>query len=194
MTSPNATFARLCNDPDAYLGQSIVVFLVASILGAVIAVPYEIIYENTGELGWTPFLANMASVLASGVVSTLVVHLAGRRLGGSQNWKQTFVTLFHVHVLLVVAAVAVGAIWVAVPPSDLQHSVLTLQQDIGLALAYYAVVVAVSAWIIVLSVKAIKVVHAFGTAKAFGLLVLSVVAAYAVILPFDLSVLLDAGP
>ena len=86
-----------------------------------------------------------------------------------------------------------GRYGVAVPPSDMQHSMLTLQQDIGLALAYYAVVVAVSAWIIVLSVKAIKVVHAFGTAKAFGLLVLSVVAGYAVILPFDLSVLLDAG-
>lgn len=122
------------------------VFLVASILGAVIVVPYEIIHGHAGGSSWAPFLVNVASVLVSGVVSVLVVHLAGRRFGGSHDWRQTFVTLFHVHVLLVVASAAVGAIWAAVPPLDMHHLMLAFEQGIELALAYYAIVVAVSAW------------------------------------------------
>ena len=189
MTSPNAAFARLSGNADAYLVQSAAVFLVSSVLAAIVIIPYGVAFGYDGESDWGLSLSHSASILVGGAIMPLVVHLAGRWWGGSPHWKQTFVTLFHANVILVVAVVPVAAlVLVASVESDTQYDVSALQYDVPYAYAYYSIVVAISAWILVVTVKATKVVHSFGTAKAFVVIVLSIGAAHAVTVLFETGV------
>ena len=189
MTSPNATFARLSGNADAYLVQSVVVFLVSSVLAAIVVIPYGIAFGYEGKPDWGQSLSHLASVLVSGAVAPLIVHMVGRRLGGSPHWKQTFVVLFHANVLLAVAVVPVAALaLVAYMESDTQYDISALQDDVPYAYAYYSIVVVISAWILVVTVKATKVVHSFGTAKAFGVIVLSIGTSYVATALFEAGV------
>lgn len=189
ITSPNATFARISEDADAYLVQAVAVFLVSSVLGAVIIIPYGAAFGYDGKPDIGQSLIHLASVLVSGAIAPLVVHLVGLRWGGSPHWKQTFVVLFHVNVLLVVAAVPVAVlVLVASAESGTQYDVSALQYDVPYAYAYYSIVVAISVWILVVTVKAIKVVHSFGTAKALGVIMLFIGAAHAVTVIFEIGV------
>ena len=194
MTSPNATFAHLSGNADAYLGQSVAVFLVSSVLAAIVIIPYGVAFGYEGESDWGQSLSHLASILVSGTVAPLVVHLVGRRLGGSPHWKQTFVVLFHANVLLAVAAVPVAAlVLVASVESGMQYDVSALQYDVPYAYVYYSIVVAISVWILVVTVKATKVVHSFGTAKAFGVIVLSIGVSYTASAIFEAGVSLVRG-
>lgn len=189
MTSPNAAFARLSGNADAYLVQSVVVFLVSSVLAAIVIIPYGVAFGYDGESDWGLSLRHLAAILVGGAIAPLVVHLVGRWWGGSPHWKQTFVALFHANAILVVAVVPVAAlVLVASVESGTQYDVSALQYDVPYAYAYYSIVVAISAWVLVVTVKATKVVHSFGTAKAFGVIVLSIGAAHAVTVLFETGV------
>jgi len=113
------------------------------------------------------------------------LYYIGKKFGGNKNWKKVFSVFFHIYVpvipMMVVMSVLVFFMWSSlaeIDPSYLMSPEIDEEEAlfvIGPILGYVGLVTAAIAfmvWIIVISVKAIKIVDGFETGKAFGLLIL----------------------
>ena len=129
-------------------------------------------------------LAGMIGII-KGIVSIVSLYYIGKKFGGNKNWKKVFSVFFHIYVpvipMMVVMSVLVFFMWSSlaeIDPSYLMSPEIDEEEAlfvIGPILGYVGLVTAAIAfmvWIIVISVKAIKIVDGFETGKAFGLLIL----------------------
>lgn len=209
ITSPNSAFAQIRDNDEKYFAQSIGLLIVSSILSAFVILPFVMIpldeayFEGVDDVDLPTEDAHM--ILAAGVgflkgiVSFVALYFIGKKIGGSTNWKKVLSVFFHTYVpvipMMIIVSVLVFLMWgslAEINPSYLmspdadEEQVLSV---IGPMLAY-AILIAVFAivfmvWIMVISVKAIKVVNGFDTGKAFGLLILVMIIASAASVVFN---------
>ena len=207
--SPNSAFAQIRDNEEKYFAQSIGLLIVSSVLSAFVILPFVMIpldeayFEGVDDVDLPTEDANLVLVMAvgflKGIVSFVTLYFIGKKLGGNTNWKKVFSVIFHTYVpvipMMIIISVLVFLMWgslAEISPSYLmspdadEEQVLSV---IGPMLAY-AILIAVFAivfmvWIIVISVKAIKVVNGFDTGKAFGLLILVMIIASAVSVVFN---------
>ena len=92
------------------------------------------------------------------VASAGTLYIIGKALGGNKSWRKVFTVIFYAEV--------VGIPMVAA-------SVLLSLLPLSLQGAAFVMMIAVLIWAIIIGVKAVKVLNGFGTAKAFGILILS---------------------
>ena len=154
---PNSAFAALRDDDHRYFLPSIVVMLLATIvyIGFDLATPearQQIDYVLLG-------LAPLGSVIGAGTI-----YVIGRGLGGNKSWRKTLTVIFYAE-----------AISILVVAASLPFYLLSSLLPTSLLGVVGAVALAAAAWGVIVLVKAVKVLNGFGTAKAFGILILSVI-------------------
>ena len=151
---------------------------------------YEIFEENDIDVDiptdWSNTVLFVGISILSGIISNVLFYFIGKKLGGNTNWKKVFSVLFYAYVpvipMMLVFSILTFLMWgslTAIDPSYLMahdtddEKIFSL---IGPVLAYVGLMLVAAigfvVWIFVVSVKAVKTVNGFGTAKAFGLIVL----------------------
>ena len=203
ITAPNSAFAQIRNNEEKYFTSSIVVFLFASVISLLIMAPfvmiplnaayYETFEENNVDVdipvNWTDAILFVGISIISGIISNVLFYFIGKKLGGNTNWKKVFSVLFYAYVpvipMTVIMSVLVFLMWgslTAIDPSQIMESNANDEEIfslIGPVLSYVGLMIIVAigfmVWIFVVSVKAVKTLNGFGTAKAFGLIILVIV-------------------
>ena len=161
---PNSAFATLRDDDHLYFRPSIVVLLLTSIVGAGLGSTMPAI---TGQPTMNAVVVFGLTVLWV-VANACTVYLIGRALGGNKSWRKVLTVLFYMSI-----------IWIPVATASSTSSLLPFDLQ-GVA---FVMVVAILTWAIIINVKAVKVLNGFGTAKAFGILILSEIVQMAWIIP-----------
>ena len=155
---PNSAFAALRDNDRRYFQPSIVVVLLVSIasVGLGLATP-EIAGQPTMDVATSFGLAVLGSVAIAGTI-----YIIGRAFGGNKSWKKVLTVILYAEV-----------IWIPAAATSLLSSLLSSLPSLGLQTVVGTVVLAAFVWAIIISVKAVKVLNGFGTAKAFGILILT---------------------
>lgn len=156
---PNSAFATIRDNDRKYfppsIGLILVVIISYGVLGSSLGDRYQII-EN---LGW----AALSIVAYAGVV-----YLVGRVWGGNYNLRKVFTVMFYTSAADIAVAIVLVPVQLLIP--------------FGASIP--AVLIA-AAWVLIIHIKAVKVVNGFGTAKAFAIVVLARVCFIALlILPY----------
>lgn len=154
MIRPNQTFATLRDNDRQYFLPSIALML---LLSAVYAGLDSAAPPIAGQQA-TNAAASFGLTIIGIVASAGTLYIIGKALGGNRNWRKVFTVIFYAEV--------VGIPMVAA-------SVLLSLLPLSLQGAAFVMMIAVLIWAVIIGVKAVKVLNGFGTAKAFGILILS---------------------
>jgi hypothetical protein len=133
-------------------------------------------------------------------ISTVLLYFIGKKIGGNTNWKKVFSVFFHANVPTIPMSVVLSILiflmmdsLASIDPSSIMESDIDEKRVLsimGPVLAYVGlfVIVAIAfvVWIFVVSVKAVKTVNGFGTAKAFGLIILVMIISSVITAPFGM--------
>ena len=167
ITRPNQTFATLRDNDHQYFLPSIALMLLLSVLYAGLDSAAPPIAGQQATNAFASFGLTIMGIVAS--AGTL--YIIGKALGGNKSWQKVFTVIFYTEVVGIPLAAA---------------SVLLSLLPLNLQGAAFGIIIVVLIWAIILSVKAIKVLNGFGTAKAFGILVLSGLIQLAWLIPISL--------
>ena len=208
ITAPNSAFAQVRDNEEKYFAQSIGLLVFTSILGALLLVPFimipldDLYFEGVDDDNFptanTDVILFVGINTLNGLFSAVLFYFIGKKIGGNTNWKKVFSVIFHTHVPLIPMSVILSILLFLMMDSiaSIDSSLLMeLDEDeeqilslIGPMLGYVGLFVTVTiafvVWIFVVSVKAVKTVNGFGTAKAFGLIILVVIISSIVTAPF----------
>ena len=208
ITAPNSAFAQIRDNEEKYFTQSIGLLIFTSILGALLLIPFimipldEAYFEGVDDANFptdnTDVSLFVGINILSGLISAVLFYFIGKKIGGNTNWKKVFSVIFHTHVPLIPMSVILSILLFLMMDSiaSIDSSLfIELEEDeeqiislIGPMLGYVGlfVIVAIAfvVWIFVVSVKAVKTVNGFGTAKAFGLIILVMIISSIVTAPF----------
>lgn len=157
---PNQAFATLRDNDHRYFMPSIAVMLLASVA-----------YAGLGSASHAIAAADFGLNILSIVAGAGTIYLIGKALGGNKSWRKVFTAIFYIEVVSILLVAA---------------SALSFLLPFSLQGAYYAIMIAVLVWAVIIGIKAIKVLNGFGTAKAFGILILSVLIQLIWIIPIRL--------
>ena len=198
ITAPNSAFAQIRDNEKRYFTSSIGVFLFASIIGLLVMIPfvmmplddtyYETFDENDIEvdipLDWADAIIFIGISILTGIISNVLFYFIGKKLGGNTNWKKVFSVMFYAYVPVIpmMMSVLVFLMWGSLTATDPSYLMASDANDeesfsrVGPILGYVGLM-AITAigfvvWIFVISVKALKIVSGFSTARAFGLIIL----------------------
>ncbi len=203
ITAPNSAFAQIRDNEERYFASSVGLFLFASVIGLLVLVPfvmipldgayYEAFEENDVDVDipadWTDVILFVGISIITGIISNVLFYFIGKKLGGNTSWKKVFSVLFYAYVpvipMMVVLSILMFLMWsslTAIDPSYLMESDVDESEIfslIGPALGYVGLMVITAigfmVWVFVVSVKAVKTLNGFGTAKAFGLIILVII-------------------
>ena len=210
ITAPNSAFAYIRDNDGAYFRWSVCIFALSCLLTGIVLF---VLYPYVLPLGDALLQAGLNLLAGAAVVA--LVYLIGRLLGGSDSWRKVFSTLFYTNVILFPTLIVFAGLasisggipalasmsgasmlvplsmapldgagqpgftgsgpWTGAMANPLAHLVISITTSVALVV-----------WYVVVSVKAIKTVNGFGTARAFGLLVAANVAYHAAFLPFSI--------
>ena len=210
ITSPNSAFAQIRDNEEKYFAQSIGIFVLSSVLSVLILLPFvmipfdDVYFEGVDDVTvpsdeLDPILFIAISLL-SVFISTVLLYFIGKKIGGNANWKKVFAVFFHANVPTIPMSVVLSILiflmmdsLASIDPLSIMESDMNEKQILsvmGSVLAYGGLLVIVTiafvVWIFVVSVKAVKTVNDFGTAKAFGLIVLVIIISSMITAPFGM--------
>ena len=196
ITAPNSAFTQIRDNEEKYFAQSIGLLVFTSILEALMLIPFimipldEAYFEGVDDANFptdnTDVILFVGINILSGFISAVLFYFIGKKIGGNTNWKKVFSVIFHTHVPLIPMSVILSILLflmmdsIASIDSSLfieidedEEQILSLVGPIlGYVGLFVIVAIAFVAWIFVVSVKAVKTVNGFGTAKALGLIIL----------------------
>ena len=151
---------------------------------------YETFEENDVDVdiptNWTDVMLFVGISILTGIILNVLFYVIGKKLGGNTSWKKVFSVLFYSYVpvisMMIILSLLMFLMWsslTAIDPSYLIESdadeskiFSLIGPTLGYAGLMIITVMGFMIWIFVVSVKAVKTVHGFGTTKAFGLIVL----------------------
>lgn len=209
ITSPNSAFAQVRDNEEKYFAQSIGLLAVSSVLSALVILPFvmiplsDVYFEGVDDVDLPTDGADVVWAMVvgflKGMVSFVALYFIGKKIGGNTNWKKVLSVIFHTYVpvipMMIVLSVLVFLMWGSLAEIDPFYlmSVDADEEQVMSAMGpmlVYAILLVIFAiafmvWIVVISVKAIKIVNGFETGKAFGLLILVMIIASAASLVFN---------
>ena len=207
--SPNSAFVQIRDNEEKYFTQSIGFLIVSSILSAFVILPFVMIpisdayFEEVDDASFPTENADIILAAAvgflKGIVSFVALYFIGKKLGGNTNWKKVFSVIFHTYVpvipMMIIISILVFLMWSSLaeidpaylisPDVDEREILSVIGPMVGYAILVGVFAIAFMVWIIVISVKAIKIVNRFETGKAFGLLILVMIITSAVSVVFN---------
>lgn len=214
ITAPNSAFAQIRDNEERYFASSIGVFLIASVIGLLVIAPfvmmplddayYETFEENDIDVdiptSGSDIVLFVGISIITGIISNVLFYFIGKKLGGNTNWKKVFSVMFYAYVpvipMMIVISVLVFLMWgslVAIEPSYLMSpdasddEILSLVMPVlGYASLLVLVAIVFVVWIFIVSIKGLKIVSGFSTAKAFGLVILVMIISSLVTAPLGM--------
>jgi hypothetical protein len=214
ITSPNSAFSQIRDNPEKYFAQSIGLLIFSSVLGILVVLPFVMMplddayFEGIGSTvsikndlpsGGTDVIWYVGLSILNGFISAVLFYFIGKKLGGDTNWKKVFSVIFHTNAvaipMIIILSILIFFMWdsltlieptyLLAPDVNDEEIWSTLVPFLG----YLALVVIVGigffVWLIVILVKAVKIVHGFETGKAFGLVVLVMIITTIVTIPLS---------
>ncbi len=213
IVSPNSAFLQIRDNEGKYFAQSVALLIISSVLGGLVVLPFAMMplddayfefegaedIENTFPLDDSAIGLSVGSSILSGFVSALLYYFIGKNLDGNANWKKVFSVIFHVHAVVIpvtiIIAILVFLMWgsftsvdssILLDPNIDDEDVFSLLGSfIGYVILLAILGISFAIWILIVTIKAIKVVHGFGTGKAFGLIILVAIITSLVSIPFS---------
>lgn len=215
ITAPNSAFSQIRDNEEKYFGQSVGLLIIASILGGFVVLPFVMMpldeayfefeeaqeFDDSFPLEGNAIGLSIGSSLLTGVLSAVLYYFIGKKLDGNTNWKKVFAVVFHTNAIVipvtVVIAILLFFMWnsfTSIDPSLILDPNLEdenfpplLSSFIGYVILLAVFGVGFAIWILIVIIKAIKVVHGFGTGKAFGLILLVGIITSFVSIPFSIG-------
>jgi len=149
---------------------------------------------------WADAILFVGISVISGIISNVLFYFIGKKLGGNINWKKVFSVMFYTHVpvipMMVLMSVLVFLIWgslTSIDPSYLMAPDADEEETLSLVgpiLGYVGLLVIVAigfvTWIFIVSVKALKIVSDFSTARACSLIILVMIISSIVTAPLGM--------
>jgi len=213
ITSPNSAFSQIRDNHEKYFVQSIGLLIFSSILGILIVLPFVTMplddayfedIDNTGNLnsipsGETDVIWSVGLSILNGFISAVLFYFIGKKLGGDANWKKVFSVIFHTNAvaipMIIVLSILIFFMWDSLtlieptyifePDVNDEEIWSTLVPLLGYVALLAIVGIGFFVWLIVILVKAVKIVHGFETGKAFGLVVLVMIITTIVAIPLS---------
>lgn len=200
ITSPNSAFSQIKDNHEKYFAQSIGLLIFSSLLGVFIMLPFimmpldEAYFEgldDTGNMrsiptGGADVIVSVGLNILNGFISAVLFFFIGGKLGGNANWKKVFSVIFHTHVvaipMIIIISILIFLMWSSLTTIEPDY---ILNPDVNdgeiwsslVPMLVYVALLAIVAigfmvWLLVITIKAVKIVHGFETGKAFGLVIL----------------------
>lgn len=213
ITSPNSAFSQIRDNHEKYFVQSIGLLLFSSILGILIVLPFVTMplddayfenIDNTGNMnsipsGETDVIWSVGLSILNGFISAVLFYFIGKKLGGDANWKKVFSVIFHTNAvaipMIIILSILIFFMWDSLtlieptyifePDVNDEEIWSTLVPLLGYVALLAIVGIGFFVWLIVILVKAVKIVHGFETGKAFGLVVLVMIITTIVAIPLS---------
>ena len=177
---PNSTFRQITYNSSKYVVASIIILALSSFF----FIGYSEDELNpelaVNELGFVLDFQHQAAYFGLSVMlnmATIVtIFYIGKRLGGSCNFSSVFSVLLYATIPVLVGGILVH-LFVFYPPLLEGVTGIDAQSDEFPALIWplYIIFLMFGVWSFVLSIKALKIVNGFGTAKSFGLIILATI-------------------
>ena len=122
--------------------------------------------------------------LLASIVLIAITFMVGKKLGGIGNFKKIFAVISYATLPVVIGGVIISVVFFALSSavSDAADKTDSAFQYFGMV-SYLGVMVPLSIWSLIISIKALKVANGFGTGKAFGMLLLASLISYVVWIP-----------
>ena len=213
ITSPNSAFSQIRDNHEKYFVQSIGLLIFSSVLGILIVLPFVTMplddayfenIDNTGNMnsipsGETDVIWSVGLSILNGFISAVLFYFIGKKLGGDANWKKVFSVIFHTNAvaipMIIVLSILIFFMWDSLtlieptyifePDVNDEEIWSTLVPFLGYVALVAIVGIGFFVWLIVILVKAVKIVHGFETGKAFGLVVLVMIITTIVTIPLS---------
>ena len=210
ITSPNETFKHIRDNEEKYFPQSIGLFVVASFLSIFIMIPFVIMpldeayFDEVNDISIPAdnfdIVLFLIQDIVTGFVFAILLYFIGKKLGGNSSWKKVFSVFFHTYVPAIPMTLIIGGLvflmWSALTsiepsfilsPEENEEQILSL---LGPLLIYVGILALAAifflVWIVIISVKAIKILNGFSTGKTFGLFILIWILSFIVTSPLSM--------
>lgn len=132
----------------------------------VMIIPHALVRQLSMSGAWYQIIENLGWA-AFGVVAYIgAVYLVGRVWGGNPDWGEVFTVMCYTYAAAIAAAIVLV-------PAILLTTIIFAHYATGV------LVIAEAIWLVIINIKAVKVVNGFGTAKAFVIVVLAFVVSFA---------------
>ena len=213
ITSPNSAFSQIRDNEEKYFVQSIVLLIISSFIGGLTVLPFVMMplddayfefggtenIDNTFPLEDSAVGFSIGSSILSGFFSAILYYFIGKKLDGNTNWKKVFSVIFHIHAIVIpitiIMTILLFLMWgsfTSIEPSilldpniDEENVFSLLGSFIGYVILLAVLGIGFAIWGLIVTIKAVKTVHGFGTGKAFGLIILVGIIALLVSIPFS---------
>lgn len=174
---PNSAFAAIRDNDQKYFQFSIgIVLLLAILPSALITTLSAVIFPDTFDTMAYSVAADLGLTALGAIAYVGIIYLSGSAWGGNSNWRKVFTVIFYTYVIEIPAAFVVVAVTLLSIPLGLYMITPTM-----------AASAAVVVWVVIVTIKAVKVVNGFGTAKAFGIIVLAIVSSAALTVSLSIA-------
>ena len=180
---PGATLCRISDEPGRYLVPSVAVFA-ATIALSVLSPSGYIGYQMIGAASDIALYSPIANSVISGLLLIAGIFWIGRKWGGNRSFRRAFPVLAY---CLVPSMLGVLAVSVAenlylfpVPETDLSDGpYLTFSDGVDFIMIRFVIGFFFIGWMLLLHMKAIRILNGFGYARSAAVLALAVLILYA---------------
>ena len=182
MARPTATLRRISGNPAAYLAPSAAILAALVVLSALF--PLTVFARQVGGIAWDGALYALVTGPIDVLLPILGIFWIGRRWGGNRSLRRAFPTLAYCVVPVMLGIVVIRAAWglydLAVPEPLFHDGPIRTSWSTfaGGAIQHAAGLLPVG-WMLLLYVKAIRILNGFGYARSAVILALAVLIMYA---------------
>ena len=180
LIKPNHTFQQITYHPSKYVVASIIILTLSSFFFISYTEDELDPALTVNELGFVWDFQHQVTYFGFSVMlnmATIVtIFYIGKKLGGNHNFSSVFSVLLYATMPVLIGGILVH-VFVFYPP--LLEGITGIDTESvefpGLIWPLYIIFLMFGIWSFVLSIKALKVVNDFGTAKSFGLIILATI-------------------
>ena len=194
LKNPNLTLREICDNDDQYLVSSIIMILLASVFSIDIASePLDESIASVSQFGiWMSddpvyWITDAIFGFLANFVLIVIIFIVGKKLGGIGNFKKIFAVMSHAILPVVIGGTVISAVFFALSStaSDTEDETDSAFQYVGMV-SYYGVMIPLSIWSLIISIKALKIANGFETGKAFGIILLASLASTMIWIPVSM--------
>ena len=191
LKSPNQSLQEICDNGDKYLASSLIILILASVFSIDMANgPLDENIASVKQFGiWVSddpayWITTSIFGLFGSIVLIVIIFMMGKKLGGIANFKKIFATISHATLPVVIGGIIISAVFFALSytTSDTVDEVDSEFQYFG-TVSYLGVMVPLSIWSLIISIKALKIANGFGAGKSLGIILLASIAFFVIWIP-----------
>ena len=191
LKNPNQSLQKICDDECQYLVSSVIILLLASVFSIGMASgPLDESIASVSQFGiWISddpvyWITDGLLGLLANIVLIAIIFMIGKNLGGVGSFKKIFAVISHATLPVVIGGIVVSAMFFALSStiSDTADEADSVFQHVGMV-SYLGVLVPLSIWSLIISIKALKIANGFGAGKALGIILLATIISYVIWIP-----------